>query len=133
MASHRNRSKPNRLFQQQAEGTFREVAAAAGVDDPGFGHGVAVGDIDNERLVDIYVTNYGSIGCIEMRGRESFVMLPSRRELVVTPGLPGKVVERPRTQRPIGVSLSAAIVRKLIAQETFNTARMRPGGCGFMA
>lgn len=51
---------PNRLFQQQADGTFTEVAAAAGMNDPGFGHGVAVGDIDNDGLVDIYVTNYGA-------------------------------------------------------------------------
>lgn len=50
---------PNRLFAQQADGKFKEVPQAAGADDPGFGHGVAVGDIDNDGDFDLFVTNYG--------------------------------------------------------------------------
>lgn len=52
-------SAPNRLWEQQADGSFREVADAAGLADPGFGHGVAVGDIDNDGDLDVLVTNYG--------------------------------------------------------------------------
>lgn len=50
---------PNRLYQQQPEHTFREVPDAAGLNDPGFGHGVAIGDADNDGDLDVYVTNYG--------------------------------------------------------------------------
>ena len=50
---------PNRLYQQQADGSFVEVAAVAGVDDPGFGHGIAVGDMDNDGDLDLFVTNFG--------------------------------------------------------------------------
>jgi enediyne biosynthesis protein E4 len=63
---------PNRLFQQQADGTFKEVPGAAGLDDPGFGHGVAVGDIDNDGDLDVYVTNYGSDAFYRNNGDGTF-------------------------------------------------------------
>lgn len=50
---------PNRLYEQLPDGRFAKVANAAGLDDPGYGHGVAVGDIDNDGDVDVFVTNYG--------------------------------------------------------------------------
>ena len=50
---------PNRLFRQEDDGTFAEVPEAAGLNDPGFGHGVAVGDYDNDGDADVYVTNFG--------------------------------------------------------------------------
>lgn len=51
---------PNRLFRQTEHGTFTEVEDAAGLNDPGFGHGVAVGDIDNDGDLDVFVANYGA-------------------------------------------------------------------------
>lgn len=50
---------PNRLFRQETNGTFREVPDAAGLADPGYGHGCAMGDIDNDGDIDVLVTNYG--------------------------------------------------------------------------
>lgn len=50
---------PNQLFHQEPDGTFRQLPNASGLDDPGFGHGVAVADYDNDGFVDVYVTNFG--------------------------------------------------------------------------
>lgn len=49
----------NRLFRQNDDGRFEEVKDAAGLGDSGYGHGCAVGDIDNDGDADIFVTNYG--------------------------------------------------------------------------
>ena len=50
---------PNQLFQQQPDGTFVDVTEAAGIGHEGYGQGVAIGDVDNDGDVDVYVTNYG--------------------------------------------------------------------------
>ena len=50
---------PNRLFRQQPDGTFVDVTEIAGIGDPGYGQGVAIGDVDNDGDADVYVTNYG--------------------------------------------------------------------------
>ena len=50
---------PNQLFQQQPDGTFVDVTETAGIGHEGYGQGVAIGDVDNDGDVDIYVTNYG--------------------------------------------------------------------------
>jgi hypothetical protein len=49
----------NRLYRQEDDGTFTDVTEASGTGDPSYGMGVAVGDIDNDGHVDLYVTNYG--------------------------------------------------------------------------
>lgn len=54
-----NKPAPNRLYEQQADGTFTEVKDAAGMNDASFGHGATIGDIDNDGDLDVFVTNYG--------------------------------------------------------------------------
>jgi hypothetical protein len=49
----------DRLLRQEPDGRFTDVTAQAGVGDPGYGMGVAVGDIDNDGDLDLFVTNYG--------------------------------------------------------------------------
>jgi hypothetical protein len=51
---------PNRLFRQTTDGKFVEVPGAAGLAGKGFHHGVAVGDVNNDGLSDVYVCNYGA-------------------------------------------------------------------------
>ncbi len=49
----------NRLFQQNEQGKFVDVTASSGLQDSGYGMGAAVGDIDNDGDVDLYLTRYG--------------------------------------------------------------------------
>jgi enediyne biosynthesis protein E4 len=51
---------PNRLYRQETDGNFVEVDGAAGLGGSGFHHGVAVGDVNNDGFVDVYISNYGS-------------------------------------------------------------------------
>ena len=50
---------PNRLYQRQPDGRYVDVTERAGLGDPGFGQGVAIGDVDNDGDRDVYFTNYG--------------------------------------------------------------------------
>ncbi len=63
---------PNRLFHQEPDGHFQEVELAAGLNDPGCGHGVAVGDYDNDGFVDVYVTNFGKNALYRNLGNGAF-------------------------------------------------------------
>lgn len=47
------------LFHNNHDGTFTNVALAAGVTNDRWGYGVAVGDFDNDGWPDLYVTNFG--------------------------------------------------------------------------
>jgi len=49
----------NRLFRQEADGTFEDVTEKAGLQGAGYGMGVAVGDYDNDGFEDLYVTALG--------------------------------------------------------------------------
>ena len=74
---------PNRLFQQQDDGRFVEVENAAGLNDPGFGHGVAVGDVNNDGWVDVYVTNHGQNRLMLNDGNGAFTDVTETAGLVV--------------------------------------------------
>ena len=49
----------NRLYRQNADHTFTDVTAAAGLAGHSYGQGAAVGDYDNDGRPDLYLTNYG--------------------------------------------------------------------------
>ena len=47
------------LFRQSKQDQFTEVAFVAGIQDKGFGHGIAAGDYDNDGFDDLFVANAG--------------------------------------------------------------------------
>ncbi|MFQ5495454.1 MAG: FG-GAP repeat domain-containing protein, partial [Phycisphaerae bacterium] len=63
---------PNRLFRQEKDGTFSDVTALSGLGDTCYGMGVAVGDYNNDGLVDVYVTNLAADRLYRNRGEGRF-------------------------------------------------------------
>jgi len=53
-----NEDTPAQLFHNRQNGTFTDIAAAAGVARSAFTKGVAAGDIDNDGFPDLYVSNF---------------------------------------------------------------------------
>jgi hypothetical protein len=51
--------QPNALFKNNGDGTFTEVGELSGTADPGWTRTVAVGDINNDGFVDIFLSNFG--------------------------------------------------------------------------
>lgn len=62
----------NRLYRREGDGRYTDVSEASGLDDPGYGMGVAVGDVDNDGDVDVFVTNYGPDRLYLNRGDGTF-------------------------------------------------------------
>ncbi len=62
----------NRLFRQGSDGMFIDVSAASGAADPGYGMGVAIGDIDNDGDADLFVSNYGPDALYRNNGDGTF-------------------------------------------------------------
>ncbi|MCI0417074.1 CRTAC1 family protein [bacterium] len=63
----------NRLYRQNRDGTFQDVTDSSGLGDPGYGMGVAVGDIDNDGDLDVYVTNFGGDSLYRNNGDGTFM------------------------------------------------------------
>jgi hypothetical protein len=62
----------NQLFHQEKDGSFTDVSAGSGLDIAGYGMGVAVGDVNNDGLPDVLVTEYGRIRLFLNQGNGKF-------------------------------------------------------------
>jgi len=72
-----------RLFLQGDDGRFRDATAGSGLEDGGFGCGVAVGDVDDDGRVDLLVTEYGGLRLFHNTGGGRF------RDVTAASGLAG--------------------------------------------
>jgi enediyne biosynthesis protein E4 len=71
----------NRLYHQNADGTFTDVTEAAGLTGSTqnrYGMGVAVGDYDNDGYDDLYVTNFGANTLYHNNGNGTFTDVTTR-------------------------------------------------------
>jgi enediyne biosynthesis protein E4 len=62
----------NRLYHQNADGTFEDVTEKAGLAGAGYDMGVAAGDYDNDGYEDLYVTGYGGNHLYHNNGNGTF-------------------------------------------------------------
>ena len=63
----------NALYRNEGDGTFTEVAALAGVDNPEVeGNGGCAADYDNDGDLDLYATNHGTNALYRNNGDETF-------------------------------------------------------------
>src|SRR5262249_14165043 len=64
----------DRLFRNRADGTFENVTVAAGLAamPGGYGHGVTVGDYDNDGHPDLFVTRWRAYALYRNRGDGTF-------------------------------------------------------------
>jgi tetratricopeptide (TPR) repeat protein len=75
----------DRLFRNRGDGTFEDVTAASGIADiaRGYGHGVAVGDYDNDGRPDLFITRWRAYALYRNEGDGTF------RDVTNTAGLGG--------------------------------------------
>ena len=75
----------DRLFHNRGDGTFEDVTERSGIArmKKGYGHGVAVGDFDNDGHPDLFVTRWRSYALYRNHGDGTF-------EDVTSPGRTGR-------------------------------------------
>ncbi|HRY51550.1 MAG TPA: CRTAC1 family protein [Candidatus Paceibacterota bacterium] len=65
-------SSLNQLFHQQPDGSFQNTSQGSGLDVAGVGMGATAGDVNNDGLTDLFVTEYGRVRMFLNRGGGRF-------------------------------------------------------------
>ena len=70
----RRPSGGDRLFRNKGDGTFEDATELAGLKAlaPGYGHGVSVGDVDNDGHPDLFVTRWDAYALYRNKGDGTF-------------------------------------------------------------
>jgi len=67
-----NSPAKHQLFHQENNGAFRDVSDGSGLNLPGRGMAVAVGDVDNDGKPDVFITEYDRVRLFHNRGEGKF-------------------------------------------------------------
>jgi hypothetical protein len=67
-----NSTSRHQLLHQESDGRFRNVSAGSGLDLPGRGMGVAVGDVDNDGRPDVFIAEFDKVRLFHNRGSGTF-------------------------------------------------------------
>jgi hypothetical protein len=73
-----NKSSKSAFYHNNGDGTFTDFTNKAGVNDIGWGMGVAVGDYNNDGFDDLYITCLGPNHLLRNNGNSSFTDVTSR-------------------------------------------------------
>ena len=78
-----NPSRGDRLYRNRGDGTFVDATEQSGLDrlPGGYGHGVAVGDYDNDGRPDLFITRWRSYTLLHNRGDGLFEDVTDRANL----------------------------------------------------
>ena len=76
-----NSKSTNRLYKNMPDGTFQDVTKGSGLGIAGYNMGVAIGDVNNDGLPDVLVTQYGGIKLFLNRGKGTFEDITERAGL----------------------------------------------------
>ena len=61
----------HRLFRNRRNGTFEDVTNASNIRHQDYGMGACAGDVDNDGLIDLYITNVGPERPLSQHGRRA--------------------------------------------------------------
>ena len=67
----------HRLYRNRRNGTFADVTDASNIRHRGYGMGACAGDVDNDGLTDIYITNVGANTLYRNTGGGRFAEVPN--------------------------------------------------------
>ena len=81
---------PDRLFRNDGNGAFSDVAPGLGLDDTGVGSGVAFADYDNDGDLDYYLSKNGGVNKLYRNNGATFTDVAG--DLLVAHGGPGRDV-----------------------------------------
>ena len=71
------RRAQHRLYRNRGSGAFEDVTAASGIRHRAYGMGACAGDVDNDGLIDLYVTNVGPNVLYRNTGGGRFTEIPN--------------------------------------------------------
>lgn len=72
----------NRLYKNNRDGTFSDVTARSGLNDPGWANGVCVGDYNNDGWEDLFITYYGQNRLYRNNGDGTFTNMTAAAGLL---------------------------------------------------
>ncbi|HEU4692042.1 MAG TPA: FG-GAP-like repeat-containing protein, partial [Vicinamibacterales bacterium] len=82
-----NENSAAQLFRNKRNGTFEDIARAAGVARTSFAKGVTAGDYDGDGWMDLYVSNSGGVNFLYRNKRDGTFIETGRTAGVPGPGL----------------------------------------------